>query len=70
METYEVWSAEDSSELTYGLKANMDSMRDQGMMEDTPLLLHSFEATDYNSAMNTVHELMGWEPFIPMKDEE
>jgi hypothetical protein len=69
METYEVWSDEDGV-LTYGSKANMESMKEKGFISDTSILLHSFESTDYNSAMNTVHELMGWEPYIPMKDEE
>jgi hypothetical protein len=70
MDIYEVWSTKDGREITYGLKTNLDSMREKGMMEDSQILLHSFESTDYNSAMNIVHELMGFEPYIPMKDEE
>jgi len=70
MEIYEVWSTKDGREITYGLKANMDNLREQGLMEDSQILLYSFEAIDYNSAMNMVHELMGFEPYIPMKDEE
>lgn len=47
-----------------------DDFENRKFLADDAILIRTIEGTDWNDCMKQHFELMGWNPYIPMDDEE
>lgn len=60
---YEIWEDEENNEIT--LKRADQSLEKTGIKE-TAVMVHSFDAKDYNDACQKQYDFYGWGKYTPM----
>ncbi len=64
---YQAWK--DNSSITFSSPEVVQAQFDAGLIEKDAVMLHEIEADTWDEAMTEHFKLMGYEPYVPMKDE-
>ncbi len=64
---YELWHSATENAFTF---FPSESSPTQGALEPDARQLWTVEAATWNEAQAKKHEFLGWEPYIPMEDDE
>jgi hypothetical protein len=69
MPIFEAWKKHDGTQVTFSTPENIADQRCKGLMPGKWRLMHRIEAADFDAAMTTHYELLGYPPYKPMKDK-
>lgn len=64
---YEVWRSESEDGVSFNCFPE-NSLNARKILEPGAKLIHVIEAKTWNEAMTKYHEVMCWEPYVPMED--
>ena len=64
---WELWEAEDGLSHAFG---PADSPQHRQLLDESERLIWTVEAPSYNDAQRALHDHMGWDPYIPMLQDD